>query len=312
MAAAEERRGWISRLRSGLGRSSGRLSDGVGDIFAARRIDAGALQDLEDLLITADLGPAAAAKLAAGLTRTRFAKDAGPEAVREALAAEIEAILTPVAAALAIDPAHKPHVILVVGVNGTGKTTTIAKLAEGFVRERRRVMLCAGDTHRAAAIDQLKIWGERVGVPVVAREAGANAAGLAYDALAEARAARADVLLIDTAGRLHTKAELMEELAKVRRVLAKLDPCAPHTCLLVIDATTGQNAHAQVEMFREKVAVTGLVVTKLDGTAKGGVLIALAERFGLPVHAVGVGEGVDDLRPFEARDFARGLMGLDG
>jgi len=233
-----------------------------------------------------------------------------PEEVRGALAESIAAILRPLARPLALDPAKKPQVILVVGVNGTGKTTTIGKLAQRFREDRKRVMIAAGDTFRAAAIEQLKIWGDRTGAAVIARETGADAAGLAYDALAQAQAAGADVLLIDTAGRLHNKADLMAELQKIIRVLRKLDPTAPQDCLLVLDATTGQNAHQQVDIFRQMTQVTGLVVTKLDGTARGGVVVALAERFQLPLHAIGVGEGADDLRPFDADAFARSLMGL--
>jgi len=308
----EHRRGWLGRLRAGLSRSSSRLAQGIAGIVAKRRLDDGTLAALEELLIASDLGPATAAKLTARLGTARVAGEVSEEAVRETLAAEIAAILAPVARPLAVDPARKPFVILVVGVNGTGKTTTIGKLARQFKAEGRTVMLCAGDTFRAAAIAQLKIWGERTGVPVIAREQGADAAGLAYDALQAAREAKTDVLIIDTAGRLHNRADLMAELQKIRRVLAKLDAIAPHATILVLDATTGQNAHAQVEIFRGMVEVTGIVLTKLDGTARGGVLVALAERFGLPVHAIGVGEGVDDLRPFAARDFARALLGLEG
>ena len=308
---APERAGWLRRLRAGLSRSSTRLSDGIADILSRQRLDARAIEEIEELLITADLGPAPAARVAARLADTRFEGEVSAEGVRRALAEQIAEILEPIAVPLTLPADRRPQVILVIGVNGTGKTTTIGKLAHDFRAEGKRVMLCAGDTFRAAAIDQLKIWGQRAGAPVIAREPGANAAGLVYDALEQATAAGADVLLIDTAGRLHTKSNLMAELGKIDRVLKKLDPEAPHSCLLVIDATTGQNAHAQVEMFRESIPVTGLVVTKLDGTAKGGVLVALAERFGLPVHAIGVGEGVADLRPFSAPEFARGLLGLD-
>jgi fused signal recognition particle receptor len=304
------KRGWLSRLREGLSRSSTKLTTGIVGIFTKRKLDEAALQDLEELLIAADLGPATAAKLTAGLARTRFDQEVTPEEVRTALAQEIAAILAPVARPLALDPNRKPHVILVVGVNGTGKTTTIGKLAQRFREEGHSVMLAAGDTFRAAAIEQLKIWGGRTGAAVVARETGADAAGLAYDALARARAEGADVLLIDTAGRLHNKADLMAGLQKIIRVLRKLDAEAPHSCLLVLDATTGQNAHQQVDIFRQMTEVTGLVVTKLDGTARGGVVVALAERFRLPVHAIGVGESADDLKPFEAESFARSLMGL--
>ncbi len=303
--------GWLSRLRSGLARSSSKLGDGISGIFTKRRLDDAALEELEELLISADLGVGTAAKLTANLARERFDKDVSPQEVRAALAADIAEILGPVAQPLVIDPARRPHVVLVVGVNGSGKTTTIGKLAKTHRDQGRKVMIAAGDTFRAAAIEQLCIWGERTGSPVVAKAPGADAAGLAYEALERARAEAMDLLLVDTAGRLHNKADLMAELQKIIRVLGKLDSEAPHDCLLVLDATTGQNAHAQVETFKELVQVTGLVVTKLDGSARGGVLVALAERFGLPVHAVGVGETAEDLHPFAAEDFAQSLMGLD-
>lgn len=302
--------GWLGRLRAGLARSSAKLVDGIAGVFSRRRLDAEAIEELEDVLITADLGPTTAARLASGLAERRIERDVDPEEVREMLADDIARLLEPVAQPLEIDPAHRPHIVLVVGVNGTGKTTTIGKLARHLVERGHSVMLAAGDTFRAAAIEQLAVWGERTGCPVVARETGADAAGLVYDAIERARAAGSDVLLIDTAGRLHNKADLMAELQKILRVIRKLDGTAPHDVLLVLDATTGQNALSQVEIFRDMVSVTGLVVTKLDGTAKGGVLVALAERFGLPVRALGVGEGVDDLRPFSATVFARNLMGL--
>ena len=304
-------RGWLARLKAGLSRSSGKLGDGISGIFTKRRLDDAALEELEELLISADLGVATAAKLAADLARERFDRDVSPEEVRGALAADVAGILEPVAQPLAVDPAHRPHVVLVVGVNGSGKTTTIGKIAKSESDQGLKVMLAAGDTFRAAAIDQLKIWGERTSCEVVAKAPGADASGLAYEALERARSEGVDLLLIDTAGRLHNKADLMAELQKIIRVLKKLDPEAPHDCLLVLDATTGQNAHAQVETFKQLVQVTGLIVTKLDGSARGGVLVALAERFGLPVHAIGVGESAEDLRPFAARDFARSLMGLE-
>ncbi len=312
MNDSTEKHGWLARLKSGLSRSSGKLGDGISGIFTRGKLDDAALEELEELLISADLGVSTAAKLTANLARNRFAKDVTPQEVRAGLAADIARILAPVARPLAVDPAHRPHVVLVVGVNGSGKTTTIGKLAKIYRDRGLNVLLAAGDTFRAAAIEQLLIWGERTGCPVVAKAPGADAAGLAFDALQRARAEGADLLVIDTAGRLHNKAELMAGLQKILRVLKKLDPEAPHDCLLVLDATTGQNAHAQVETFKELVQVTGLVVTKLDGSARGGVLVALAERFGLPVHAVGVGETAEDLRPFTADDFARGLMGLEG
>ncbi len=301
--------GWLARLKAGLAKSSGRIASGLAGL-GGRRVDAALLAEIEDLLIAADLGPGPAARLTAGLARATFNGPVSADDLREALAREIAAILAPVARPLAIDPAHRPHIVLVVGVNGSGKTTTIGKLARHLRGEGRSVMLAAGDTFRAAAVEQLQIWGERTGCPVVSGKPGADAAGLAYEALEKARAAGTDVLLIDTAGRLHNKAGLMDELLKVQRVLRKLDPGAPHDCLLVLDATTGQNALAQVQTFKEMVAVTGLIVTKLDGTARGGVLVALADRFGLPVHAIGVGEGADDMRPFAAADFARGLLDL--
>ncbi len=307
---SEARGSWLSRLRGGLSKSTQRVTESITSIFTKKKLDQATLGELEDALIQADLGVAVAARLVEKLGKERFGKEVTDEEVRAAFAEDIAEILQPVALPLAIDPARKPYVVLVVGVNGSGKTTTIAKLAHLLKGEGRKVMLAAGDTFRAAAVEQLKVWGERAGVPVIAKETGADAAGLAFEALQRATADGCDVLLIDTAGRLHNKTNLMEELAKMVRVIRKLDPAAPHSCLLVLDATTGQNAHAQVETFRNLSPVDALVVTKLDGSAKGGVLVALAEKFKLPVVAIGVGEGIDDLRPFEARSFARGLMGL--
>jgi fused signal recognition particle receptor len=306
------RPGWLGRLRQGLTKSSSRITEGISGIFTKRRLDHATLEELEELLIAADLGPATAARLAEALGRNRIGKELAPEEVRALLAADIARILEPVARPLVPESGHKPHVVLMVGVNGTGKTTTIGKFAKQYRELGLQVMLAAGDTFRAAAVSQLQIWGERTGCPVVAKETGADAAGLAFDALERARREGADLLLIDTAGRLQNKAGLMAELQKLVRVLKKLDPAAPHSVLLTLDATTGQNAHAQVETFREMVGVTGLILTKLDGSARGGVLVALAEKFRLPVHAIGVGEGVDDLRPFEPAAFARSLMGLEG
>jgi fused signal recognition particle receptor len=305
-----EKNGWLSRLRSGLAKSTKKVAESITGLFTKKKLDQQTLDELEDALIQADLGVTVAARLVGKLGKERFGKEVTDEEVRAAFADDIAEILQPVATPLAIDRARKPFVVLVIGVNGSGKTTTIAKLANLYKSEGRKVMLAAGDTFRAAAVEQLKIWGERAGVPVIAKDTGADAAGLAYEALERARAERCDVLLIDTAGRLHNKSNLMDELAKIVRVIRKLDPDAPHSCLLVLDATTGQNAHAQVETFKAMSPVDALVVTKLDGSAKGGVLVALAEKFKLPVVAVGVGEGIDDLRPFEARAFARGLMGL--
>ena len=305
------RKGLFRRLKEGLGKTSSRLTRGIGDLFTKRRLDDEALEDLEDLLIQADLGVTTAGKLTGKLRRNRFDQEVTPEEVRSALADAAAEVLEPVAAPLAIDPDRKPHVILVMGVNGSGKTTTIGKMARQYRDQGLKVTLAAADTFRAAAVEQLQEWGRRADCPVVSRETGADAAGLAYDALTEAKQRGDDLLIVDTAGRLQNKQGLMDELAKVVRVLGKQDPQAPHSRLLVLDATVGQNAHSQVETFREMVQVTGLAVTKLDGTAKGGVVVSLAEKFGLPVHYIGVGEGVADLQPFEPRAFARNLMGLE-
>jgi fused signal recognition particle receptor len=302
---------WVARLRQGLSRSSAKLGGGITDLFQKRRLDDETLEELEELLISADIGVTTAMKLTAALAGTRFNQDVSPEEVKSALAEEMAKVLAPVAQTIAIHQAHKPHVILVCGVNGSGKTTTIAKLGGLFTRVGLKVMLAAGDTFRAAAVEQLQIWGERIGAPVIAKPLGADAAGLAYDALQQARARRADILIIDTAGRLQNRADLMGELQKIVRVLKKIDSTVPHDTILVLDAGVGQNAHSQVETFREMVNVTGLVMTKLDGSAKGGVVVALADKHGLPVHAVGVGEGLDDMRPFDPSAFARSLMGLN-
>ncbi len=303
--------GWLSRLRSGLSRTSDKLTGGISAALSRRTLDAAMLDELEEALIGADLGVTTSAKLSTALADEKFDKEVSDTEIREALASNIADILRPVAIPLEVDSSRKPHVILVVGVNGSGKTTTIGKLAKIWANSGKSVVLAAGDTFRAAAVEQLKIWGERTGCPVIARDTGSDAAGLAFDALEQARAENADVLLIDTAGRLQNREDLMGELSKIIRVLQKLDPEAPHSCLLVLDATVGQNAHSQVETFKEMTDVSGLVMTKLDGTARGGVVVALAERFGLPVHAVGVGEGEDDLQPFNAEFFARNLLGLN-
>jgi fused signal recognition particle receptor len=309
-AAPARRGGWLSRLKEGLTKSTAKLTDGIGGIFTKRKLDDESLEEFEELLITSDLGPVTAARVTAELARTRFGKEVTADEVKRTLAAEIRKVLDPVAKPLVLDPAAKPHVILVVGVNGAGKTTTIGKMAKQYREEGKSVLIAAGDTFRAAAVQQLQAWGERAGCPVIARETGADAAGLAYDALERAKREKADVLLIDTAGRLQNKANLMAELQKIIRVVKKLDPEAPHSTLLVLDATTGQNAINQADVFREMVNVGGLIVTKLDGSARGGVLVALAEQFKLPVHIIGVGEGVDDMRPFDAESFARSLVGL--
>jgi len=307
----EERRGWLSRLKAGMARSSTRLTQGINTIFNRRRLDDEALFELEELLISSDMGVGVAGEVAEALRRTRFNQEVSPEEVRAALADQVIRLVEPVMKPLRLDLTKKPFVILVVGVNGGGKTTTIAKLAKQYRDDGLRVVLAAGDTFRAAAVEQLQIWGERTGCPVVARPEGADAAGLAYDALVQAHDEGADILLIDTAGRLQNKANLMAELQKIVRVLKKVDPLAPHSVLLVLDATTGQNAHSQAEIFREMIGVTGIVMTKLDGTARGGVLVSLAEKYGIPIHAIGVGETADDLRPFEARAYARSLVGLE-
>jgi fused signal recognition particle receptor len=304
--------GWLQRLKRGLGRSSARLGEGIAGIFTRRRLDEETLTELEELLIQADMGMAIADEVTSRLRKTRFGQEVSPEEVRASLAEVIVELLEPVARPLKIDRALKPHVVLVVGVNGSGKTTTIGKLAKSYRDAGLAVHLAAGDTFRAAAVEQLKIWADRTGCPITTRPTGADAAGLALDALTAAKAEGADVLLIDTAGRLQNRTDLMAELQKVVRVLKKGDPAAPHSVLLVLDATVGQNAHAQAETFRDMVGVTGIVMTKLDGTARGGVLVSLAERYGIPVHAIGVGETAEDLRPFEAPSFARSLVGLEG
>ena len=299
--------GWFQRLRTGLSRTSSQLTEGITGLFTKRKLDAETLDDLEDLLIQADLGVAMAGRIREALSRERLDKTISPEEVRRVLAEEVAAVLTPVARPLPDPGTAGPHVMLIVGVNGTGKTTTIGKLAHNYRQQGKSVMLAAGDTFRAAATEQLKIWGERTKSPVVARDTGADASGLAFDALKSAREQGIDVLLIDTAGRLQNKTGLMQELEKVVRVIKKLDPDAPHDVVLVLDATTGQNALSQVDVFKDKVGVTGLVMTKLDGTARGGILVAIAEKFALPVYAIGIGEGIDDLQPFDPGEFARAI-----
>jgi fused signal recognition particle receptor len=299
----------FERLKQGLSRSTAGLSDTLTGIFAGRKLDKETLAELEEALIRADLGAAQAEAITAAIGKDRFDVSISDYDLKRLLAAEIAKILKPVEKPLTVDRTKAPFVVLVAGVNGTGKTTTIGKLAKHLARQKLEVMLAAGDTFRAAAIEQLQIWGERIGAEVVSGAAGADAAGLAYDALVRARAAKADVLLIDTAGRLQNKAGLMAELEKIVRVIRKLDPSAPHAVLLVLDATTGQNAIQQVDVFKNTVPLTGLVMTKLDGTAKGGILVALAARFGLPIHFIGVGEGEDDLQVFAAENFAKALTG---
>ncbi|KKB78892.1 cell division protein FtsY [Devosia soli] len=308
---AAPRESWFSRLTTGLKRSSDNLTNSITSVFTKRKLDAATLDELEDVLIQADLGLETAMAITDTLRRDRFDREVSGSDVRNVLAGEVEKVLGPVARPLTIDMAKKPFVILMIGVNGSGKTTTIGKLAQKFAGEGKSVMLAAGDTFRAAAIEQLQVWGQRTGAPVVARPAGADASGLAFDAVTQAKAEGRDVLIIDTAGRLQNRDELMNELEKVIRVIKKVEPEAPHATLLTLDATTGQNAMKQVEIFGQRAGVTGLVMTKLDGTARGGILVAIARKFGLPVHFIGVGEGVDDLEPFAARDFARAIAGQD-
>jgi len=300
---------WWKRLSGGLRRTSSSLGSAISDLVSKRKLDAETVEELENELIRADLGPEFAERIAAVLGEGRFEMAIAPDDVKAILAGEIEKVLAPVARPLEVSA--RPFVILVAGVNGSGKTTTIGKLAARFRAEGKSVMLVAGDTFRAAAIDQLKIWGERTGANVVAREPGADAAGLAFDAITAAKAQGVEVVLVDTAGRLQNRTELMNELEKMVRVMRKVEATAPHAVLLVLDATVGQNALSQVEIFGKIAGVTGLVMTKLDGTARGGILVAIAAKFGLPVHFIGVGESVDDLAPFTARDFARAIVGLN-
>ena len=298
---------WFQRLKSGLSKTSSKLTEGITSVFTKRKLDASSIDDLEDLLIQADLGVDTAMRITDKISDGRYDKGISADEVREILANEVESVLQPVAQPLTINPENRPQVVLMVGVNGTGKTTTIGKLAAKYRNEGKKVLLAAGDTFRAAAIEQLQVWGERTGCEVMARDVGADAAGLAFDALTKAKSEGFDVLMMDTAGRLQNKAGLMDELEKIVRVLKKVDPDAPHNVLLVLDATTGQNALSQVEVFGERAGVTGLVMTKLDGTARGGILVAIANKHQIPVHAIGVGEGVEDLAPFDAKEFAHAI-----
>ncbi|MCS6762262.1 MAG: signal recognition particle-docking protein FtsY [Candidatus Devosia symbiotica] len=309
--APAEPRGWFARLASGLKRSSDQLTSSISAVFTKRKLDDATLEELENVLIQADLGIETATSIIDTLRRDRFDRDVSDEDVRAVLVAEIEKVLGPVARPLEIDASQKPFIILMIGVNGSGKTTTIGKLAQKFVNEGKSVMLAAGDTFRAAAIEQLQIWGDRTGATVISRPAGSDVSGLAFDAVTQACAEGRDVLIIDTAGRLQNRDELMNELEKVIRVINKVDPGAPHATLLTLDATTGQNALKQVEVFSQRAGVTGLVMTKLDGTARGGILVAIARKFGLLVHFIGVGEDVGDLEAFTAADFAQAIAGRD-
>jgi fused signal recognition particle receptor len=309
-AAAGEppkKQNWLQRLASGLKRSSDQLTGSIAAVFTKKKLDQAMLDDLEDILIQSDFGVDMATDVTEALRRDRFDRDISSDEVRDVLATEIVKVLEPVAQPLVIDAGTRPYVILMVGVNGTGKTTTIGKLASLYGAQGKKVMLAAGDTFRAAAIEQLQVWGDRTGAPVVTKPAGSDASGLAYEAVERAKAEGADILIIDTAGRLQNRDELMSELEKIIRVIKKVEPSAPHATLLTLDATTGQNALNQVEIFGKRAGVTGLVMTKLDGTARGGILVAIARKFALPVHFIGVGEGVDNLEAFAARDFAAAI-----
>ena len=310
-AEAEKNESWLSRLTGGLSKSTQKITQGIGDILTKRKLDQEMLDELEDLLITAYLGPKTAEKIVAEFGEGRFGKDISEDEVKEALAGSVVKILEPVAKPMSFSGAQGPFTVLVCGVNGVGKTTTIGKIAhELHHRDGKKVMLAAGDTFRAAAVEQLEIWAQRSGASFVKKDVGADAAALAYEAYEKAKAEGVDVLLIDTAGRLHNKSNLMAELEKIVRVLKKQNENLPHAVLLVLDATTGQNAHEQVRIFKEMVNVTGLAVTKLDGSAKGGVVVGLADSFSVPIHLIGVGEQIGDLQPFNAQEFARSLVGL--
>lgn len=307
-----QKKGWFTRLKTGLARSSAQLGASIAGLVAKRKLDEATLDELEEALIAADLGVQVAGEVRAALARDgRVGREVTDTEVKEVMATEVAKVLALSEKPLAVNPARRPHVILMVGVNGTGKTTTIGKLAQRFKAQGFKVMLAAGDTFRAAAIEQLAVWGERSGVRVVTRAQGADPAGLAFDALETAKAEAYDVLLIDTAGRLQNKEGLMSELSKIIRVIKKLDPEAPHDTVLVLDATTGQHAVTQVDVFERVAKITGVIMTKLDGTARGGVLVAIAKKYWMPIHAIGVGEGIDDLQDFNARAFARALAGLD-
>ena len=302
---------WLLRLKKGLSNTSAKLANPISNAFTKRRLDEQALEELEELLIKSDLGVSLSTRIVQKLSKTRFDKEVSADEIRDTLAEEIEEQLKPVAKPLNFNPQLKPHVILMCGVNGSGKTTSIGKLASHYKTKKLSVMLAACDTFRAAATEQLQIWGDRTGSSVYSSSEGSDAAAIAYDAFSKAKIEKVDVLLIDTAGRLQNKKDLMAELKKIIRVIQKIDETAPHNCLLILDASTGQNAISQVQIFRELVDINGLIITKLDGTARGGIVVAIAEEFGLPVHAIGVGEGVEDLQPFEARDFSRSLLSLN-
>lgn len=311
MTEKKQKLGWFSRLKQGLKKSSSALTEGITGIFTKKRLDASTLEELEDLLIMSDLGVAVSARVCERLAKNRFDKSISAEEVQQALAEEIGEIMGDVAKPLEVNGENTPHVILIVGVNGAGKTTTIGKMAKQFKNQGKSVMLAAGDTFRAAATQQLQIWGQRNNIPVVVGKEGCDAAGLIYDAIEKARNTNTDILMVDTAGRLQNKGYLMDELKKIIRVISKFDQTAPHNTVLILDATTGQNAVLQTEVFLEMAGITGIIMTKLDGTARGGVLVACAEKFRLPIHAIGVGETIDDLQPFDASDFSKMLVGVD-
>ena len=311
MTEKKQKLGWFSRLKQGLKKSSSALTEGITGIFTKKRLDASTLEELEDLLIMSDLGVAVSARVCERLAKNRFDKSISAEEVQQALAEEIGEIMEDVAKPLEVNGENTPHVILMVGVNGAGKTTTIGKIAKQFKNQGKSVMLAAGDTFRAAATQQLQIWGQRNNIPVVVGKEGCDAAGLIYDAIEKARNTNTDILMVDTAGRLQNKGYLMDELKKIIRVISKFDQTAPHNTVLILDATTGQNAVLQTEVFLEMAGITGIIMTKLDGTARGGVLVACAEKFRLPIHAIGVGETIDDLQPFDASDFSKMLVGVD-
>jgi len=310
-APTPQKANWWQRLKAGLQRSSASIGQSITDLFTKRKLDAATLEEFEDVLIRADLGLSVSTRIVEAVGRGRYGKEISGDEVKTILAEEVTKSLMPVAHPLMIDREKKPFILLMVGVNGAGKTTTIGKLASKFSSEGLKITLAAGDTFRAAAIEQLQVWGQRVGAPVITRPQGVDAAGLVFDALEEASKNNSDVLMIDTAGRLQNRTELMAELEKVIRVIKKKDASAPHAVLLVLDATVGQNALSQVEIFGKIAGVTGLIMTKLDGTARGGILVALAEKFGLPIHFIGVGEGIDDLEPFNAAEFGRAIAGLE-
>lgn len=311
MTEKKQKLGWFSRLKQGLKKSSSALTEGITGIFTKKRLDASTLEELEDLLIMSDLGVAVSARVCERLAKNRFDKSISAEEVQQALAEEIGEIMEDVAKPLEVNGENTPHVILMVGVNGAGKTTTIGKMAKQFKNQGKSVMLAAGDTFRAAATQQLQIWGQRNNIPVVVGKEGCDAAGLIYDAIEKARNTNTDILMVDTAGRLQNKGYLMDELKKIIRVISKFDQTAPHNTVLILDATTGQNAVLQTEVFLEMAGITGIIMTKLDGTARGGVLVACAEKFRLPIHAIGVGETIDDLQQFDAADFSKMLVGVD-